>query len=114
MSAIIGGPHRHRIDQLHKIIQERPATSGSPLFGKLSGMCLQEWNLGVFDALKPRAVEVVFLQPAFQLLESSAADAEDRQGLGDRIVVPNVDLRIEVFLIYLRSCLLVEPILYVR
>ena len=54
--------------------------------------------------------DVVFLQPAAETLERTAANAENWQGFSDSIVVPQVDLGVETILVFLSSCLLVKPV----
>jgi hypothetical protein len=73
-------------------------------------MRLQLGDFGIVERLEAASVEVVFLEPAAQLLESTAADAEDGKGCGDRVVVSKVSLWVEVGFILLGRVLLIEPV----
>ena len=72
-------------------------------------MSLEGGNLGVFDRLEACVVEIIFLQPAAELLEGSAAHAKHGKSFGDGIVVPEVYFGVKVLFIFLGRILLVEP-----
>lgn len=68
------------------------------------------WGISVSSIDRnPPLLKIVLLQWAAQLLEGTAAHAEDRERFGNGIVVPEVDLGVEIPLVLLGRILLVKP-----
>lgn len=73
-------------------------------------MSLKLRNLGILNVLEAGLVDVVFRKPAAQLLESTAADAEDRERFLDGRVISKILFGVKRGLIGLGGILLVESI----
>jgi len=62
LGANISGPHLHRIDEVHQLVQEASAVRDSAALRKLSRMGLKLRNFSVVDIGETGAVDAVFLQ----------------------------------------------------
>lgn len=93
-----------------KVVEKSPAIACTASLCQLLGVLLKLGHFGVLRLWKTKlgSIDIIFLESTTETLISPTADTEDWQSSGDLIIVTEVLIWVEGFLVLLNGIFLVK------